>query len=40
MGSEQHAMEAPPDMARVPAGSINKQAAHWWEESAQRHAML
>lgn len=42
VGSEQHAMEAPPDMARVPAGSINKQAAHWvspglllWRQGAE-----
>ncbi|KAG2423818.1 hypothetical protein HXX76_014978 [Chlamydomonas incerta] len=29
VGSEQSAFPFPPDMSRIPAGSINKQAAHW-----------
>eukprot|EP00198_Chlamydomonas_reinhardtii_P007957 XP_001697294.1 pullulanase-type starch debranching enzyme [Chlamydomonas reinhardtii] len=29
VGAEQSAFAFPPDMSRIPAGSINKQAAHW-----------
>ncbi|KAG2441246.1 hypothetical protein HYH02_010089 [Chlamydomonas schloesseri] len=42
VGSEQSAFAFPPDMSHIPAGSINKQAAHWvspglllWRQAAE-----
>ncbi|EFJ43973.1 hypothetical protein VOLCADRAFT_118899, partial [Volvox carteri f. nagariensis] len=42
VGTEHRAYYSPPDMSQVPAGSVNKQAAHWvspglllWRQAAQ-----
>lgn len=29
VGTEHHAFDQPPDMRRMPAGTVNKQHAHW-----------